>query len=68
MRMVAYQAMLRNPANVARVQAARRAIEQVGGRIQIAPPTKDGMTLVVLSLPEGYAPDHFLPGLPFYPV
>jgi hypothetical protein len=66
--MVAYQAILGNPTNVARVQAARSAIDQVGGRVQIAPPTKDGMTLVVLTLPEGYAPERFLPGLPFYPV
>jgi hypothetical protein len=66
--MVAYQAVLRNPNNVARVQAARRAIEQVGGQVRVAPPTKDGMTLVVLSLPEGNAPEQFLPGLPFYPV
>ena len=68
MRMVAYQAMLSNPANVARVRSAQRAIEQIGGKVSIAPPTKVGMVVVLLYLPEGYTPDQFFPGLPFYPV
>lgn len=68
MRTVAYQAMLSNPANVARVRAAQRAIEQIGGKVSIAAPTKVGMVIVLLYLPEGYTPDQFLPGLPFYPV
>lgn len=63
-----YQAMLSNPANVARVRAAQRAIEQVGGKVNITSPTKVGMVVVLLALPEGYVPGQFLPGLPFYPV
>lgn len=66
--MIAYQAMLSNPSNVARVRAAQRGIEQVGGQVNISPPTKVGMVVVILYLPAGYAPDEFLPGLPFYPV
>lgn len=68
MRMVAYQAMLSNPNNVGRVRAVQRAIEQIGGKVSISPPTKVGMVVVVLSLPEGYSPDQFVPGLPFYPI
>lgn len=68
MRMVAYQAMLSNPTNVTRVRAVQRSIEQVGGKVSFAPPTKVGMVVVLLLLPEGYTPDQFLAGLPFYPV
>lgn len=68
MRMVVYQAMLSNPNNVARVRAVQRAIEQAGGKVSISPPTKVGMVVVMLSLPEGYSPDQFIPGLPFYPI
>lgn len=68
MRMVAYQAVLSNPNNLARVQAAKREIERANGRVSIATPNTAGLTLVVLELPEGYTPDHFVPGLPFYPV
>ena len=68
MRMVTYQAMLSNPNNLTRVQAARRAIEAAGGKVTIAPPSKEGMTLVTLLLPEGVFPAHFFPELPFYPM
>ncbi len=68
MQMVAYQAMLSNPDNLARVLAAKREIERVKGRVRIAGPNTAGLTLVVLELPEGYTPDQFVPGLPFYPV
>jgi hypothetical protein len=68
MRMVAYQAMLSNPNNLARVQAAKRQIERANGRVSIAGPNSAGLILVVLELPEGYTPDQFVPGLPFYPV
>lgn len=68
MNVMVYQAMLSNPANVARVRAATRAIESIGGRVALAPPTKVGMVLVMLYLPPGYTPDQILPGLPFYPV
>lgn len=68
MRLIAYQALLSNPENVARVQAARREVERVGGRVSLAPPTKAGMVAVILELPEGYRPEQFVPGLPFYPM
>ncbi len=68
MKVIAYQAMLSNPTNVARVRAAARVIERAGGSVTIAPPTKVGMVLVVLYLPPDYTPEQFLPGLPFYPV
>lgn len=66
--MVTYQAMLANPNSLARIQAARRGIEAAGGKVQIAPPTKEGKTLVTLLLPEGVFPAHFFPELPFYPT
>lgn len=66
--MVAYQAMLSNPNNLARVQAVKRSIEAAGGKLSIARPTKEGMTLVTLVLPEGVLPDRFLPDVPFYPM
>ncbi len=68
MRLIAYQALLSNPENLARVRAAKREIERVKGTVSIAAPNKAGLTLVILELPEGYAPDQFVPGLPFYPV
>ena len=63
-----YEAMLANPASIARVTAARPAIERTGGRVKLAPPTKSGMVLATLTLPDRYTPEDFLPGLPFYPV
>jgi hypothetical protein len=66
--MIAYQAMLSHPDNLARVQAAKREIERVKGRVSIATRNTAGLTCVVLELPEGYTPDQFVPGLPFYPV
>lgn len=66
-----YEALLANPQHVAQVQAARRAIESVGGSLQIirTPQSgQSGMTLVVVTLPGAYLPDAFLPGLPFYVV
>jgi hypothetical protein len=68
MRLVAYQAMLSHPDNLARIQAAKREIERAKGRVRIAAPNAAGLTLVVLELPEGSTPDQFVPGLPFYPV
>jgi hypothetical protein len=68
MRMIAYQALLSNPDNLARVQAARRAIERANGRVSIAAPNTAGLILVVLELPEGFTPSQFVAGLPFYPV
>jgi hypothetical protein len=68
MRLIAYQALLGNPRNVAQVQAARSQIERIGGRVSVGTPTKTGMVLVILELPEGVPPDHYLPGMPFYPM
>ncbi len=68
MRLIAYEAILSDPRNLAQVQSARRAVEAVGGRLLIEPPTKAGMSVVTLYLPEGYVPKQFLPGLPFYPT
>ncbi|MBF6590098.1 MAG: hypothetical protein IVW57_06130 [Ktedonobacterales bacterium] len=68
MRLIIYQALLSHPDNLARVQAAKREIERVGGRLSLAPPTKTGMVAATLELPEGYRPEDFVPGVPFYPV
>lgn len=68
MKLITYQALLSNPQNVARVQSARDEIERIGGRLSVAPPSKVGMVLVLLELPESYRPDQFFPGIPFYPV
>ncbi len=68
MRLIAYQALFGNPRNVAQVQAARPLIERIGGRVSIGAPSKAGMVLVILELPEGVPPDYYLPGMPFYPM
>jgi hypothetical protein len=68
MKLVQYQALLSNPDNLARIQAVRREIERVGGRVTFSSPTKSGMIAVLLDLPEGYRPEEILPGVPFYPV
>jgi hypothetical protein len=68
MKLITYQALLSNPQNVARVQSTRGEIERIGGRLSVAPPSKVGMVLVLLDLPEAYRPDQFFPGMPFYPV
>jgi len=68
MRMRTYEAALTRKENLAQVKAAIRLIEHIGGTVRIAAPTATGMTLVILTLPETYQPDDFLPGLPFYLV
>ena len=68
MRLITYQALLSNPQNVARVQAAKGEIERLGGRVNIAPPTNVGMVLIILELPDTYRPEQFFPGIPFYPL
>lgn len=68
MPMKVYEAMLAHPASVARVVAARPAIERAGGSVKLAPPTASGMVLVTLILPDQYNPREFLRGLPFYLV
>ena len=68
MKLFAYQALLSNPQNVTQVRARKREFERLGGRVTLAPPTNVGMVLVILELPEGYTPDQFFPGMPFYPM
>ena len=68
MQRIAYQALLANPQNVAAVQARKRDVERIGGRVEIAAPTTVGMVLVLLELPVGTLPEQFFPGIPFYPA
>ena len=68
MGMLTYQALLSNPDNIRRIQAARRDIERVGGRIEIGAPNIAGMVLVLLHLPDTLAPEDVFPGIPFYPA
>lgn len=68
MPMRVYEAILSQPASLAQIEAARAAIERVGGSVKIAPPTRTGMALVTLMLPDPYRPENFFPSLPFYPV
>jgi hypothetical protein len=68
MKLVTYQALIANPASVALIRAAQRDIERAGGRVHIAPPTKVGMVLIILELPEHLMPDQLFPGVPFYPL
>ena len=66
--LVVYEATLYNPQSLVSVQAARPAIERVGGRVEIDRPSVTGMITVTLWLPSAYFPSVFLPGLPFYPI
>ncbi len=66
MPLLVYEALLANAQSLERVKAARRAIERAGGSVKLAPPTSTGMVLVTIALPEGYTPQQFVPGLPFY--
>jgi len=66
--MKTYEAILTHHTSIARVAAARPAIERAGGSVKLAPPTHNGMVLVMLTLPDRYTPEDFLPGLPFYLV
>jgi hypothetical protein len=68
MKLIQYQALLGNPRNVASVRARIRDVEHVGGHVEIAPPTRVGMVLVMIELPEGYIPEQFFPNIPFYPI
>ena len=66
-----YEALLSNPQHVAQAQAAKRAIEGVGGSLEVIRTPQSGqpgLTLVVVTLPGAYLPDTFLPGLPLYLV
>jgi hypothetical protein len=68
MRLRAYQAQLTLPASLARVRDARPEIERSGGRVEMLPTETAGLTTVRIHLPESLLPEHFIPGLPFYPV
>lgn len=68
MRLRTYQAQLTLPASLARVRAVRPEIERVGGRVELIATDIAGLTTVRIRLPEQYQPEHFLPGLPFYPM
>jgi hypothetical protein len=63
-----YEAALTRPDNVAQVKAAAPSIKRIGGTVQISAPTADGVTLVVVTLPQIYRIEDILPGLPFYSV
>lgn len=63
-----YQALLARPESVAHVRQAQRAIERVGGKIVIEPPSPQGMVFVVLTLPDPFVPADFFLDLPFYPM
>ena len=65
--MQVYQALISRPENIERVKQARQAIERVGGKVTLGPPTQGGMIAVTITLPNGYTPNDFVPGLPFYP-
>ena len=66
--MQVYQALLSRPESMDQLRQARQTIERIGGKVAIDPPTKAGMVVVTLWLPQPYRPEQFLPGLPFYPA
>ena len=61
-----YEARLTSRDNLARVLAAKRAIEQARGTVEIIPTKTAGVVIVLLTLPDGYRPEMFLPGMPFF--
>ena len=63
---IVYEALLTQSGALARVQAIRRPIEQIGGALRIE--QAGAAILVTLILPAQYSPDQFYPGLPFFPV
>lgn len=63
---IVYEALLTQSGALARVQAMRRPIEQIGGAVQIE--QVGTAILVTLALPAQYTPEQFYPGLPFFPV
>ena len=64
--MIVYEALLTQSGALARVQAMRRPIEQVGGTLHIE--QAGAAILVTLTLPTQHMPEQFYPGLPFFPV
>jgi hypothetical protein len=63
-----YEALLSKAQFITQVRAAQRAIESVGGTLQVIPNHQPGLTLIVLTLPASYRPEVFFPGIPFYLV
>ncbi len=63
---VVYEALLTQSESLARVQAMRRQIEQIGGALRVE--QSGGAILVTLTLPAQYAPEQFFPDIPFFPV
>jgi hypothetical protein len=63
-----YEALLLRAENLALVRAQTAAVERVGGRVVVAPPTPAGGVIVTLILPVAYTPEQIFPGLPFYAI
>jgi hypothetical protein len=63
---IVYEALLTQSGALARVQAMRRPIEQVGGTLRIE--QAGAAILVTLILPARYTPEQFYPDMPFFPV
>lgn len=63
---IVYEALLTQSGSLARIQAMRRPIEQIGGAVRIEQAGE--AILVTLILPAQYMPGQFYPGLPFFPV
>jgi Tfp pilus assembly protein PilN len=64
--MIAYEALLTQSDSLARLQARRRQIEQIGGALRIE--QAGAALLVTLTLPAQHAPEQFFPGMPLFPV
>jgi hypothetical protein len=65
LRVQTYEALLSNPEHIARIKAAQREIERVGGKLRIYPPNTGGLTLIELILPAGLRPEQLVSGVPF---
>ena len=68
MDVVEYEAILSQQEAITAVRVASKRIASVGGAVEMSPPTRTGMVIVTLRLPENYQPQQFFPGLPFYPI
>lgn len=66
MLMKTYEAILARPETVRQARAQQRAVERLGGTLEVSAPGATGMTLVRLTLPEPYTPADVLPDLPFF--
>lgn len=63
-----YEAILSRPESIARIRAAQRNIERLGGTVTFAPPAPGGFVLVTLTLPLPLTPQQVLPGITFAPA